>query len=298
MSGQTQEVHEKVKQYYSELTTKKGGELASAVCSCASDSIPVPVRRIVAQLPDEIIAKYYGCGSPVPDRLEGKTVLDLGCGTGRDVYVVSKLAGPQGKVIGVDMNEDQLAVAEKYQAEMAEKWGFSNVTFVRGYIEDLAAAGVENHSVDVIISNCVINLSPDKARVFSEIYRVLKDGGVLYFSDIFADRTVPDEISGNPLLLGECLGGSMSQDEFRQIMQETGFESYSVVSASKTPIHNPEIEALIGDIQYASLTIRAVKKNSAGCCCQSEGSQPEFAVPYGQPDVSSCCCGGNSDGCC
>ncbi len=290
MSNREQEIHEKVKRYYSELTNLKGGELASAVCSCASAGIPEPVKRIVAELPDEIVMRYYGCGSPIPDRMEGCTVLDLGCGTGRDVYVVSKLVGENGRVIGVDMNDDQLAVAEKYREEMAQKWGFSNVTFKKGFIEDLASAGIGDASVDVVISNCVINLSPDKKRVFSEIRRVLKDGGVLYFSDIFADRKVPDEINTHPLLLGECLGGSMSYDEFRVIMEETGWEELTVVSSHETPIDNAEIEKLINGIRYTSDTVRAVKPGSgSSCCCGS------FAVPYEQ---ASACCAGASDACC
>ena len=293
------EIHEKVKSYYSELTNVKGGELASAVCSCATDSIPEPVKQIVSELPEEIIMRYYGCGSPIPNRMNGCTVLDLGCGTGRDVYVVSKLVGKSGRVIGIDMNDDQLAVAEKYKEEMAQKWGFSNVEFRKGFIEDLASAGIEDTSVDVVISNCVINLSPDKKRVFSEIWRVLKDGGVLYFSDIFADRKVPEEINTHPLLLGECLGGSMSYDEFRAIMKETGWKRFTVVSSHETPINNAEIENLVGDIQYASETIRAVKPvlAASACCCQPSDPQNDvsYAVPYEQV---TCCCENGSNNCC
>ncbi len=292
MSDRNNEIHEKVKSYYSELTNLKDGELASAVCSCASDGIPEPVKKIVSELPREIIMRYYGCGSPIPDKMDGRTVLDLGCGTGRDVYVVSKLVGKSGRVIGVDMNDDQLAVAEKYREEMARKWGFSNVEFKKGYIEDLKSAGIEDASVDVVISNCVINLSPDKKSVFSEIWRVLKDGGVLYFSDIFADRNVPEEINTHPLLLGECLGGSMSYGEFRELMKQTGWDDYTIVSSRETPINNEEIEKLVGDIRYTSDTVRAVKPASSCCCCQSP--KDSFAVPYEQP--SGCC--GASGGCC
>ena len=288
MVDKKQEVHDKVKEYYSELTNKKGGELASSVCCCASHGIPDIVKSIVSELPDEIVERYYGCGSPVPDAIEGCTVLDLGCGTGRDVYVVSKLVGANGKVIGVDMNDDQLAVAMKYKDAMTEKWGFSNTEFRKGYIEDLSGIGIEDGSIDVVISNCVINLSPDKDSVFSEIRRVLKDGGVLFFSDIFADRKVPEEINTNPLLLGECLGGSMSYEEFKGLMEKYGWTDYSVVSSDPTPINNPEIEELVGDIKYTSDTIRAVK-NPKGCCCG--GASKEIAVPYeGGTASSSCCC--------
>ena len=134
MSDRNQEIHEKVKEYYSELTNKRGGELASSVCSCASEGIPEEIKEIVAQLPDEIVMRYYGCGSPIPDKIDGCTVLDLGCGTGRDVYVVSKLVGAGGKVIGIDMNDDQLAVADKYKEEMATKRGTQMLSFAKAIL--------------------------------------------------------------------------------------------------------------------------------------------------------------------
>ena len=282
MEEKFKKVHYTVKAYYSEITNKRGGELASSVCSCAKGGIPAAIKKIVSELPDEIVERYYGCGSPIPNAIEGCTILDLSCGTGRDVYVASKLTGVAGKVIGVDMNEDQLAIAEKYKGKMAAAWGYSNVEFRKGYIEDLKAIGIEDGSIDVVISNCVINLSPDKGSVFSEIRRVLKDGGVLFFSDIFADRKVPEEINTHPLLLGECLGGSMSYDEFKALMSQNGFEKYQIVSSKSVPINNKEIEALVGDIRYTSDTIRAVKNPKENECCS-------FAVPY-KDHSASCCC--------
>ena len=292
MSNREEKVHEMVKEYYSEITNKKGGELASSVCSCASHCVPDHIKAIAAELPDEIVARYYGCGSPIPDQIEGCTVLDLGCGTGRDVYVISKLVGKNGRVIGIDMNDDQLAIAEKYKVEMSQKWGYSNVEFRKGYIEDLKSAGIEDKTIDVVISNCVINLSPDKHSVFSEIWRVLKDNGVLYFSDIFSDRHVPSEINTHPLLLGECLGGAMSHDEFDKIMKAIGWKDYTVVSSHESPIHNKEIENLVGDIQYTSDTVRAEKAIDA-----ASGSGKKTKISIAQPHKKkSCCCG--SSGCC
>ncbi|MBQ7501740.1 metalloregulator ArsR/SmtB family transcription factor [bacterium] len=259
MSDKKHEIYESVKQYYSDLTLNKGGQLASSVCCCPVSALSDQVKKIAAEIPDEINERYYGCGSPIPDGLSGRTVLDLGCGTGRDVYVASKLAGPTGEVIGVDMNDDQLAVAEKYKDEMADKWGFSNVRFIKGRIEDLAAAGIKDGSVDVVISNCVINLSPDKEKVFSEIRRVLKEGGMLYFSDIFADKKVPEEINSHPLLLGECLGGAMSYGEFKEVMRKNGWDGYEVVSSRQACIGNAEIERLTEGIKYTSDTVKAIK---------------------------------------
>ncbi len=292
MSNHEEKVHEMVKEYYSEITNKKGGELASSVCSCASHCVPDHIKAIASELPDEIVARYYGCGSPIPDQIEGCTILDLGCGTGRDVYVISKLVGKNGRVIGIDMNDDQLAIAEKYKTEMSQKWGYSNVEFRKGYIEDLKSAGIEDKTIDVVISNCVINLSPDKHSVFSEIWRVLKDNGVLYFSDIFSDRHVPSEINTHPLLLGECLGGAMSHDEFDKIMKAIGWKDYTVVSSHESPIHNKEIENLVGDIQYTSDTVRAEKAIDA-----ASGSGKKTKISIAQPHKKkSCCCG--SSGCC
>ena len=292
MSNREEIVHEMVKEYYSEITNKRGGELASSVCSCASHCVPDQIKAIASELPDEIVTRYYGCGSPIPDQIEGCTVLDLGCGTGRDVYVISKLVGKNGRVIGIDMNDDQLAIAEKYKTEMSQKWGYSNVEFRKGYIEDLKSAGIEDKTIDIVISNCVINLSPDKHSVFSEIWRVLKDNGVLYFSDIFSDRHVPSEINTHPLLLGECLGGAMSHDEFDKIMKAIGWKDYTVVSSHESPIHNKEIENLVGDIQYTSDTVRAEKAIDA-----ASGSGKKTKISIAQPHKKkSCCCG--SSGCC
>ncbi len=292
MSNRDKKVHEMVKEYYSEITNKKGGELASSVCSCASHCVPDHIKAIASELPDEIVARYYGCGSPIPDQIEGCTILDLGCGTGRDVYVISKLVGKNGRVIGIDMNDDQLAIAEKYKTEMSQKWGYSNVEFRKGYIEDLKSAGIEDKTIDVVISNCVINLSPDKHSVFSEIWRVLKDNGVLYFSDIFSDRHVPSEINTHPLLLGECLGGAMSHDEFDKIMKAIGWKDYTVVSSHDAPIHNKEIENLVGDIQYTSDTVCAEKAIDA-----ASGSGKKTKISIALPHKKkSCCCG--SSGCC
>jgi SAM-dependent methyltransferase len=155
------------------------------------------------------------------------------------------------------MNEDQLGIARKYQAEVAEKWGFDNIEFIQSYIEDLSA--IEDASVDVVISNCVINLSPMKEQVFKEIWRVLKNGGELYFSDIFADRRVPEEINQNPVLLGECLGGALYIEDFRRLMHRVGWEDFRYMTSSAATIDNPEIEEIIGNIKYSTRTIRAFK---------------------------------------
>lgn len=251
--------HEEIKKYYSNVTVKEQGEMATHTCACGPECMPAYIRKILADIPEEITTRFYGCGSPLPAALEGCTVLDLGCGTGRDVYLASKLIGPTGKVIGIDMNADQLAVAEAHHAEMAEKWGYDNVEFKQGYIEALDELGIEDGSVDVVISNCVINLSPDKKAVFDEIWRVLSYGGELYFSDIFADRRIPEEVSSSPLLVGECLGGAMYIEDFRRLMRRCGWEDFRYVKSRAATIDNDEVEALIGNIQFSKRTVRAFK---------------------------------------
>ncbi|MDO4503484.1 MAG: methyltransferase domain-containing protein [Coriobacteriia bacterium] len=268
------DIREQVKEYYSKITVENGGEMVTHTCSCGSDCYPEYIREILPLIPDEVSDKFYGCGSPLPLALEGCTVLDLGCGTGRDVYVAAKLVRPEGKVIGVDMNPDQLAVANKYKDEMAQKYGYSNVEFIQGYIEDLSQ--IPDDSVDVVISNCVISLSPNKEAVFSEIYRILKFGGELYFSDIFADRRIPEPLNSNPLLRGECLGGAMYIEDFRRLMTKVGWQDFRYMSSKAATIDNPEVEAIIGNIQFTSRTIRAFKL---------PGLQEDICEQYGQTAI-------------
>ncbi len=230
-------------------------------------------REILSQIADEIIEKFYGCGSPVPDAIEGCTVLDLGCGTGRDAYLVSSLVGPNGRVIGIDMTEEQLNVARKYIDIQAERFGYakSNVEFRHGYIEDLSGAGIADNSIDVVISNCVVNLSPDKRAVFSEIFRVLKPGGELYFSDIFAGRRVPEELRKDPVLYGECLSGAMYIEDFRRLLRDCGCLDYRVVSTRSVSLDDEEMEKKAGMIDFYSLTIRAFKLDTLEDVCEYYG---------------------------
>ena len=136
-------------------------------------------------------------------------MLDLGCGAGRDVYIASQLVGPSGHVTGIDMTDEQLATAQEFQSYHAEKFGFSNTDFQKGYLESLAdIESLEKGSFDVIISNCVINLCTDKKAVLSACFDLLKEGGEMYFSDVYANRRVPMSLKKNPLLWGECLSGT------------------------------------------------------------------------------------------
>ena len=262
---------EAVREYYGKVL-KGARDLKSNAC-CSTEALPESHRKILAEIDGEILDRFYGCGSPIPPALEGCTVLDLGCGSGRDVYLASRLVGPEGRVIGVDMTDEQLEVARRHQESQAKRFGFqrSNVDFRRGYIEDLAAIGIADESVDVVISNCVINLSPDKGRVFAEILRVLKPGGELYFSDVFAGRRVPQALRDDPLLLGECLGGALYIEDFRRLLRDLGCLDYRVISQRPVTIGNPEIEARTGLIDFYSMTIRIFKLASLEDICEDYG---------------------------
>ena len=248
-----------VRDYYGRVL-QSSADLKTSAC-CTSEALPVHHREIVGQIHPEVLDRFYGCGSPIPLELEGRTVLDLGCGTGRDVYLLSKLVGPEGRVIGVDMTPEQLEVARRHQQFHAEQWGHpnSNVEFLEGYIEDLQSLGIADGSVDVVVSNCVINLSPDKERVFREIFRVLKPGGELFFSDVFSGRRVPAALAGDPVLLGECLGGAMYTEDFRRLLHRLGVMDHRVVTSSRLDLQNEEVEARAGMIDFHSRTIRAFK---------------------------------------
>lgn len=265
------EVLNQVKEYYGKIINKKQNLKTSACCT--NESLPASHLEILRDIEPEIIEKFYGCGSPIPPLLEGSTVLDLGCGTGRDVYLVSRLVGQKGKVIGVDMTEEQISVARKYLYPQMEKAGYHtpNVEFHQGYIEDLESTGIANNSIDVVISNCVINLSPAKDQVFKEIIRVLKPGGELYFSDVFAGCRVPEELKNNPILYGECLSGALYIEDFRRIIRRVGILDYRLVSKRALSLDNPEVETIAGMIDFYSMTVRAFKLNTLEDICEDYG---------------------------
>ena len=250
---------ESVKEYYGKIL-KSSDDLKTNAC-CTTESMPSHLREILKDIHEEVKDKFYGCGSPIPTALSGKTVLDLGSGSGRDCYLLSKLVGPTGKVIGVDMTDEQLQVARKHVDYHTKKFGYSNsnVEFISGYIEDLESAGIKSESVDLVTSNCVVNLSPAKRRVFSEVFRVLRPGGELYFSDVFASRRIPTDIASDDVMLGECLGGALYTEDFRRLLYDLGCKDFRVTSKTKIALNNNELQQKAGLIDFYSITVRAFK---------------------------------------
>jgi len=252
---------ERIREYYGRILSGSG-DLRTDAC-CTAGGMPAHLAALAAELPDEVVTRFYGCGSPIPAAIEGCRVLDLGCGTGRDAFLCAGLAGEEGEVIGLDMTSEQIEVARRH--------ALPNTRFVHGYMEDLAEAGVEDDSVDVVISNCVLNLSPEKERVFSEIFRVLRPGGELLFSDVFADRRPPEEWREDPVLLGECLAGAMYVEDFRRLLDGLGVPDHRIVTGRPIAIENPEIEAKVGSVGFSSLTVRAFKLATIEDRCEDYG---------------------------
>lgn len=254
-----EKVYLAVADYYGSLLTGTG-DLKTSAC-CTTDSLPVYLRPIHASLHPEITERFYGCGSPIPDLVEGKTILDLGCGTGRDCFLLAPLVGANGLVIGLDMTPEQIGIARNHQEYQAAQAGLQepNTKFIDGYIENLQQAGIADNSVDIVISNCVINISPDKESVFREIFRVLKVGGELLFADIFADRRLDPELGNDPVIRGECLGGAMYRGDFQTLLRRIGIAEFRVVKSHPVTVTNEAIANRLGHVTFTSETIRAFK---------------------------------------
>ncbi|MBV1914463.1 MAG: methyltransferase domain-containing protein [Pseudomonadales bacterium] len=262
---------ESVKDYYGQ-TLQSSSDLKTDACATSTE-IPDYVKQAIGQLHDEVVTRYYGCGLIAPQLLEGKRILDLGSGSGRDVYVLSKLVGEQGYVVGVDMTDEQLDVANRHIDYHTEKFGYSkpNVEFLKGYIEKLDELGLEDNSFDIIVSNCVINLSPDKEAVLREAHRLLKPGGELYFSDVYSDRRVSQDLVDDPVLYGECLSGALYWNDFHNLAKKTGFADPRLVEDRPLGIDNAAIEKKIGHISFFSATYRLFKLDQLEPACEDYG---------------------------
>jgi arsenite methyltransferase len=258
-----------VQDYYGKQL-KNSEDLKTSAC-CDISQVPQWLKPLLSNIHDDVLSRYYGCGLVCPPLLEGCRVLDLGCGSGRDVYILAQLVGPTGQVIGVDMTSEQLAVARQYQSYHAEKFGYDNVQFIEGFVEKLEDLGLEPNSFDVIVSNCVINLSPDKESVLAGVHRLLKEGGEFYFSDVYADRRVPLAVRNDPVLYGECLGGALYWNDFLHLAKQTHFTDPRLVSDRPLEITDPELASRVGLIQFYSATYRLFKLHGLEPACEDYG---------------------------
>nr|XP_023402544.1 arsenite methyltransferase isoform X2 [Loxodonta africana] len=247
------EIRKDVQTYYGQVL-KKSADLRTNACLTAARPVPRHILEALQNVHEEVALRYYGCGLVFPERLENCWILDLGSGSGRDCYALSQLVG------------EKVEVAKKYIDYHMEKYGFQapNVTFIHGYIEKLEKAGIRNESYDIVISNCVLNLVPDKQQVLQEVYRVLKHGGELYFSDVYASLELPEEIRKHKVLWGECLGGALYWKDLAILAQKIGFCFPRLVTANLIMIQNEELERVVGDCRFVSATFRLFKLPKTG----------------------------------
>lgn len=256
--------------------------------ACCDQAPPNWLKPILANIHDEVLTRYYGCGLVAPQLLEGARILDLGSGSGRDVYVLSALVGEQGEVVGVDMTPEQLEIARRHEDYHRDVFGYkkSNVRFLQGYIEKLDELDLQDDYFDIVISNCVINLSPDKERVLSEVYRVLKPGGEFYFSDVYADRRIPQHLQQDPVLYGECLSGALYWNDFENLARHTGFTDPRLVEDRPLTIENEAIEAKLAPASFYSATYRLFKLAGLEPHCEDYGQAVVYkgTIP-GSPQV-------------
>jgi SAM-dependent methyltransferase len=251
--------------------------------------------QFLKRIPSEIIERDYGCGDPSKHLRPGETVLDLGSGGGKICYIAAQVVGAKGRVIGVDMNDDMLALARKYQPAMARQLGYNNVEFHKGRIQDLALdlevferhlashpvrsasdwLEAQSHAellrqtrpmigecaVDVVVSNCVLNLveNSDKRQLFAEIYRVLKRGGRAVISDIVSDEDVPRAMQSDPELWSGCISGAFREDLFLKAFEDAGFYGIRILERDEKPWRT------VKGIEFRSMTVEAYKGKDGIC---------------------------------
>jgi arsenite methyltransferase len=259
-----------VQKYYGKVLSTTE-DLKTNAC-CTSSSPPEYLKECIANIDADVTSKYYGCGLVIPDCLHGKSVLDLGCGSGRDCYILSQLVGEHGSVTGIDMTEEQLEIAKRNEEIHAIKFGYAkkNTKFIRAYLEELDF--LPANSFDVIVSNCVVNLSPKKRSVLQQAYRLLKEGGEFYFSDVYSDRRVPKDLVNDEELWGECISGALYYNDFDRLAKECGFKDPRLVTDSVITVDNKELEKQInGRVKFFSATYRLFKLPNLEPDCEDYG---------------------------
>jgi len=253
-------------------------ERYSAASQQVQPALCCPVKydtRYLQVLPAEIVERDYGCGDPSRYVRPGETVLDLGSGGGKICYIAAQIVGPSGRVIGIDQNEDMLALARKYQEQVGNAIGWHNVEFHRGRIQDLATdldkparrPMIADGSIDVVLSNCVLNLvaEEDRRQLFAEVLRVLKPGGRAAISDIVSDRAVPADLKRDPALWSGCISGAYEESDFLRAFAATGFTDGELVARQEEPW------TVVAGIEFRSVTVLAYRPAAGGApasgCC-------------------------------
>jgi len=270
----------------------------SEAAQAREESLCCPVQydpKLLEAIPAAVLERDYGCGDPSAHLREGETVLDLGSGAGKICFIASQVVGPRGRVIGVDMNDEMLAVARASAPEVAERVGFANVELRRGRIQDLGldldrldawlhehpvgsaaqlahldaevarlrrdAPLVADDAVDVVVSNCVLNLvrAEDKRRLFGEILRVLRRGGRAVISDIVSDEDVPEHLQRDPELWSGCISGALREDRFLEAFEDAGFYGVEILERDEAPWRTVE------GIELRSVTVAAYKGKDGPC---------------------------------
>jgi arsenite methyltransferase len=275
------DIRDVVKEKYGQaaLRVLSGSSCCGATTSCGTDADPITSNLYdgaqAAEIPEEALKASLGCGNPTALAAlnPGETVLDLGSGGGIDVLLSARRVGPSGKAYGLDMTDEMLALARENQ----RKAGVDNVEFLKGEIEDIPLPG---NSVDVIISNCVINLSADKDRVFREAFRVLKPGGRLAVSDVVTHGAMLPEIRERVLLWVGCIAGALEENEYRSKLSAAGFENVDLEPTRIYRIDDAraflngqgiDVDAIASEVdgKFMSAFIRATKPKTCcdpGCC--------------------------------
>lgn len=244
----TENARKKVRDFYT-----KAGETPQADLCCPTSYDKSDTDHI----PQAVLDRFYGCGSPmaIAGITEGETVIDLGSGAGIDCFIAAKRVGATGKVIGVDMTDAMRDVSLESKAQVAKNLGWDVVEFRKGVLEDVP---VESGTVDLVTSNCVVNLSPNKRQVFREIWRVLKDHGRTVIADIVSEKEVPTFVRQDQVRWGECIGGALSEEEFLAEMERAGFYGISILKKT--------FWKRVGDVDFYSVTARGYKfEKTAGC---------------------------------
>ena len=260
-----------VKDYYGNKL-QSSVDLATDAC-CTLDDTPAYVRALLADIHPDVSSRYYGCGLIAPLHLEGCRVLDLGSGAGQDAFALSRLVGENGSVVGVDMTPEQLAVARNHRDWHAERYGYAspNVEFIEGDIEKLLELDLEPSSFDVIVSNCVINLCSDKKAVFKAAHSLLKPGGEFYFSDVYADRRVPEALRNDQRAHGECLAGALYWNDFLNLAKDAGFADPRLVTDRPLAIGSPELQTMLAPAKFFSATYRLFRIDGLEPACEDYG---------------------------